>query len=222
MADLFIYISIISSLLPFLASMFLIEAFEKRRDLALLCLLFCLSAVSDVVLEVLFHMKIRSAWISHVYTLMEFLLVLNILLQWQKGRMTRYIRCAMPFYILIYLGLIVFGIEKLEPGTFNYISRPLALTIMIILVFHTLYALGNDVRKNLVMDSRFWFLIAMAIYFSSSTILFAFTYTKKQGLLFGIMYMHGFMNILHNILFTIGVFHVRRAQQAALQPTSAP
>lgn len=132
--------------------------------------------------------------------------------------MTRYIRCAMPFYILIYLGLIVFGIEKLEAGTFNYVSRPLALTIMIIFVFHTLYAFWDDVRKNLVMDSRFWFLIAMAIYFSSSTILFSFTYTKKQGLLFGIMYMHGFMNILHNILFTIGIFRAKEAMKEAFQP----
>jgi hypothetical protein len=79
---------------------------------------------------------------------------------------------------------------------------------MIGFILHNLQSLSQNTPGRLRWDYRFWILLALAGYYSSSAILFSFTYLENQQMLISILYLHAIANIMHNVLLTIGVFHI--------------
>lgn len=130
-------------------------------------------------------------------------------------------RLSISVYILIFVLIKLFNLENFSAETVNYITRPLALLLLTTFALLTLQNLWRNTSTNLTDDYRFWMLFAMALYYSTSLGLFAFMYTKNQELLIALFKMHAVINIIHNLLFTIGVFKVRAAQRVALEPSSS-
>ncbi|MEK7728552.1 MAG: hypothetical protein AAB354_09075 [candidate division KSB1 bacterium] len=218
-----ILFSSISSLLPLLSCIMTFkidgEAFKGFKGL---CIFFALAVATEIILHVFTSNNRQSAWVFHVYTFIEYVLITSVLVSWQsKLTKFRLMRVSIPLYIVIFLFIKFSGVEGFDAGLYNNITRPLALLLLTAFALLTLQDLWHNTSKNLAEDYRFWMLLAMALYYSTSLGLFAFMYTKNQELLIALFKIHAVVNIIHNLLFTIGVFKVRAAQQVALEPASA-
>lgn len=211
------HISVLSTFVPFLVSTLSLKHYRHQPDQFFLWLFLCLSAATEAIVLTLAKMKVHNIWIFQVYSLLEYVLILILLLNWQKNeKLRKAIGYAIPLYFIIYTGLKISGLEKYESDSYNSLTRPIALLIMMLFGLITLYGLCNDIKARIEQDYRFWILLALAIYFGSSIVLFSFTYTKDDKLLLEIVYVHAILNIIHNILLTIGVIQIRKPPEAAL------
>lgn len=218
-----VLLSIGSTLLPFLVGTSLLKPANKRsQSTSFLWIFFAFAAVIEITAPILTSRSFSSAWISHIYTLIEYVLITIILVPWQTNNtLARLMRLSISVYILIFVLIKLFNLENFSAETVNYITRPLALLLLTTFALLTLQNLWRNTSTNLTDDYRFWMLFAMALYYSTSLGLFAFMYTKNQELLIALFKMHAVINIIHNLLFTIGVFKVRAAQRVALEPSSS-
>lgn len=178
---------------------------------------FALSVVAEIAVYILNSRGKQSAWISHIYTLIEYVLVAGILATWQtRPAFARLMRLSIPVYILFFVLIKVAGLENFSADTANYITRPLAVLLMSTFAFLTLQDLWSRTPANLTGDCRFWMLLAMALYYSTSLVLFAFMFTKDRNLLVALFKIHAVVHIMQNLLFTVGVFRVGSAKPATL------
>jgi hypothetical protein len=184
---------------------------------------FAIAAMTEVILHIFSLQNKQSIWIVHVYTVIEYVLIAIIIANWQTDMaIAKLVRMSVLVYIFIFVLTKATGLENFSATTVNYVTRPLAVLLLSTFALLTLQALWNHISVNLTDDYRFWMLLAMALYYSASLVIFAFTFIKGQDLLLALIKIHAVVNIIHNILFTIGVFRVRGAKPAAaLQPTSA-
>ena len=183
---------------------------------------FSVAAATEIIIHIVSLQHYQSAWIFHVYTCIEYILIAKILGHWQNKLVySRLMQASIPVYLLSFAFIKAVGFEGFEAGLYNNITRPLALLFLTTFTLLTLLDLWRNTSINLTDDYRFWMLFAMALYYSASLGLFAFMYTKNQELLIALFKIHAVINIIHNLLFTIGVFKVRAAQQVALEPSSS-
>lgn len=202
-------LSTLSTLLPFACSIVLYKYFTGHRDRILLLLFFTLAVVAEILLNTLSYFGIKSTWLGPVYTILEFALVAGLLSYWQgKPSMQRLLRWSIPVFIGLYALVNVSDLERFAGDKINFISRPLALLILDAFVLYTLYALWQERPGQLASDFRFWILLAKAIYYSGSITQFAFMFTSNMGLMITLMKIHAVVNILGNILLTIGVLRI--------------
>ncbi|MCG3154312.1 MAG: hypothetical protein DKINENOH_00906 [bacterium] len=216
---LLILCSSISTSLPFLAWATLIRRHTRPANgLQFLWAFFASATLAEIILLILSAQGIKSAWFFHVYTLVEYVLLALIITNWQTdATVARLMRASIPVYLFCFILVKLAGLESLEPGSYNNLTRPLAVLLLSTFSFLTLQALWRQTPANLTGDYRFWMLLAMLLYYSTSLVLSAFMFTKNHDLLKGLFETHAVINIIRNLLFTIGVFQLRKAQQTALQ-----
>lgn len=211
--------SAISTLLPLFASFTVIGHLRRySTSLVLLFAFFAFAAAAEIVLYIFSFQGKQSAWFFHVYTGMEYALIILVLAGWQTNSIAvKLMRTSIPFYLFCFVLIKANGLEGFEPGSYNNITRPLAVLLLSTFSFLTLQALWRQSPTNLTSDCRFWMLLAMVLYYSTSLVLSAFMFTKNHDLLDSLFKIHAVANITRNLLFTIGVFQLRKAQQTALQ-----
>lgn len=198
-------LSVVSTLIPFLVSTLFIKRFKDQKDLLLLWLLFLSTAATEVTMDVLSRMHTHNLLIFHTYSLVEYVLVLSILARWHPdANAGKWMRRAILAYLATFFVIKATGLEGLDTDSQNFITRPIALLIMIGFTFDSLHALWRKASTNLSRDYRFWFMFAFAIYYSGTIALFSFTYLKGQTLLF-IVHLHAVLNVFRNILCTATV-----------------
>ena len=166
--------------------------------------------MTEVVVYVLHTQSIQNAWLIHFYTPIECFLLLLVLSKWQLHRRTQLLyKTAMITYAIVYAILKLLSVESFEPDSINFVTRPLALLLISAAACYTLnnWALT---KKQLGKQPEYWVLLAILSYYLGSVILVAFMYTKTPDLLLKLFDSHTFLNILHNILFTIGVLMFAR------------
>ncbi len=198
--------SIISTLLPFVVWQAL--WWRRRRSFfpAALWLFFLLAAATEIIILTHNLLHKPSAWIVHIYTAIEYGLLAHALSAWQESPAIRKaIRASIPAYLCLYLLARVTGIEPFEATTINYLTRPIALLLISGFSWYTLSQTWLHDSEKLSRNFRFWILISLAGYYSSSVMLDAFLYTANHDVLLHIFHARAILNILHNILFTIGV-----------------
>jgi len=201
-----IILSSFSTFLPFLTCTALFKIFKYNKNLIPLYLFFTVAVIAEIIVHIYHLFGKPNVWISHLYTLVEYVLIAYILSTWQKDdHASRVMRLSIVVYFVIYFILKLSKFENFEADTINYISRPISLLFISGAVFYTFHQFWLSTPAPLHKDFRFWILIAMAIYYSSSIIIFAFMYIKAQGLLLYLIYIHAALNILQNILFTVGI-----------------
>ncbi len=213
-----ILLSIGSTFLPLLTGAVLLRTASKRdRSLGFLLLFFTLAAATEIIALTLNFHKLPSAWISHAYTLIEYVLITHILIYWQtNSNLIRFMHFSISAYLLIFVLTKASGLENFSAETINYITRPLAIIFLAAFSFLTLQNLSHQTLKSLIGNYRYWILLAMSLYYSASLVIFAFLFIKNQNLLITLFKIHAVFNIIHNILFTIGVLQVYRARQTTL------
>ncbi len=210
-------VSIFSTILPFWVSTIFIKYFKVNKSLLLCWIFFAFAAITEIVLYVFSLLSKQSTWIFHLYTLIEYTLIAGILANWQaKPVIAKMIRIGILVYAPFFIFLKMLGVEDFSAGTVNYVTRPLALLLLATFAFITLRVLWNQTSINLTDNYRFWMLLAMVFYYSTSLVLFAFMFTKNNAILVALFKIHAVANITRNLLFTISVFQLRKAQQTAI------
>lgn len=205
-----LYLSALSTLLPFAISTFFFQNFKQQNDKRLLWFFWCISALVETIVTILAQKRIQNILVFHAYSLLEFVLVLTLFRHWMLNeKLEKWIRYAIPFYIIFFFIIKLTGVEPYHASSFNFITRPVALLIMTFLAFKALITLWENTSIDLTNDFRFWILSAFAIYYSSSIVLFSFSYVTSKDFLMAIMYTHAVLNIIHNLLFTVGAFKAR-------------
>ncbi len=205
-----LYFSVLSTLLPFAISTFFLKNFKRHNDKLLLWFFLCVSALVEIIVSILAQMKIHNILVFQAYSLLEYVLVLTLLKCWVLNeKLEKWIRYAIPSFIIFFFVAKLTGLEPYETSSYNFITRPVALLIMTFFVLKTLIALWENTSIDLTNDFRFWVLSAFAIYYSSSIVLFSFSYITNKDFLIATMYTHAVLNIIHNLLFTVGAFKAR-------------
>lgn len=202
---LLIVLSNLSTVLPFLSATAMLFFSRSIRNTILLWLFFTAALLTEILVHAHHLANKPNAWIIHLYTPLEYLLIVFILSRWQNREKSRK---AMLISIPLYLGLYGFmkiaGIENLESSTINYVSRPISLLLIGGFVLFTLHQLSAREETLLQSDYRFWILLALAIYYCGSIIIVPFMYIQNREILLFLVYTHAILNILQNLLFVIG------------------
>ena len=199
-------ISMISTLLPLLFGIRLLK--KQLPAYQLLWALFAVSAAMEVILFItakLLHTE--NAWLVKYYTVIEYVLIVLLLARWHNNvAVSRLITGSIAFYLVVWV-LIEFVFAKSgDAGVINVISRPAASLLLSVFVFMTLHSVWRQSADLLSQDFRFWTLIAMAIFYCASLIPISFLYIKNRELMILLGYAHGIVNILHNLLFCVGIY----------------
>jgi hypothetical protein len=79
MSDFVFNVSVAFTIVPFFVSTLMIKRLKGRLDLMLLWLFFGTAAITEIVVDILTRSKIENVWILHIYCLLEYIIVLNIL-----------------------------------------------------------------------------------------------------------------------------------------------
>lgn len=215
--------SSIATLFPFLASATVLRYVKSEKGLLPLLMFFSLAVATEITLYILNSNGKPSAWISHIYTPIEFVLITTVLAIWQpKSAIYKPMIASIPFYLVLNILSKIIGLEVLTIEMNSYVTRPLALILLSTFALLTLHALWRHIDVNIIKDFRFWMLLAFASYYSISIVLYAFMFAKDQGLLIALFNIHAVANIIHNILFTIGVFILRGANMRNLSRSQYP
>lgn len=202
---LLIIISNLSTTLPFLSSTALLFFVKHIRNTIPLWLFFTAALVTEILVHV-HHLAGRpNAWIVHLYTPLEYILIVFILSRWQsREKFKRAMLISIPLYLGLYSFMKFVGIENFESTTINYVSRPISLLLISGFVLFTLHQLSTREEIFLQRDFRFWILLALAIYYSGSIIIVPFMYIKIREILLFLVYTHAVLNVIQNLLFVIG------------------
>jgi hypothetical protein len=211
--------SSLSTLLPFLAILIVLKYASNHKPLFIL---FTLSVAGEAILYYLNSQHKPSAWFFHIYTFVEYMLIAIILTAWQGSpRSGRLIRMSSAFYILVFALVKTTGLEDFETASYNTITRPLAVLIIGVFALYSLRDLWLT-SANLTSNYRFWILLSLALYSSTSLVISSFMFAKEIRLLEAMFEIHAVVHIAHNILFTIGIFVLRGTRARNLSPDQYP
>lgn len=202
---LLIILSNLSTALPFLSATALLFFTKNIRSKTLLWLFFTIAFVTEILVHIYHIAGKPNAWIIHLYTPLEYILIIAILSQWQsKTQARKAMLISIPLYLGLYTILKLLGIENFESSTINYISRPISLLLISGFVLFTLHRISTTEETFLQTDFRFWILVALAIYYIGSIIIVPFMYITIRDILLFLVYTHAILNIIQNLLFVIG------------------
>jgi len=170
--------------------------YKQSRFILLYCIL---GIVSEVISKLIFFLESKNSMVGmHIYTLIEFLLLLTI---FSKGidlpNTKKYLISAISLYLLIWVFL------KLFIENFNSFDNYSATISSAILASVSLYLLTELIVKNEIRPFKnpsFWFLLSVFIYhFLNFTVFFFYNINEDE-----IMWeIHSVVNIISQILMTI-------------------
>ncbi|WP_271765526.1 hypothetical protein [Aquimarina algiphila] len=207
--ELFENLTLIASILllaPLVVSIFKFRVFNYlQKRLFSLVILTCLV---EIVSWILWYKKINNLPVYHFYTIIEFLLIVNI----YKNELNKVF--AKHFFVFLSICFTVFAIintlffQSLK--TFNSNVTTVMGLIVIFFALSYFYALLKEVKyRTLESNPMFWINSGFLIYFSSNLILFYMNNTLFKGvteaslILWG---LHAIVNIVLTIFYTIALW----------------
>ncbi len=198
----FDYFAIFSCIIPFIVGLYLY--FKLNTAMKFLFLLLCVGLIVDAIGYYLYsYTKFRNTlWLFHLYTLMEYSLLILIFSFMQKNiKLKRVFRLSIPVFFVIWIGAKLFFEDFSQRD--NYTSS-LECLLLVAAAFSTLYALGKYHFDNIFRDPRFWVSSAVLIYFSGNLLAFALSNTSVNW-----SFHHSLMSIISNLFYTGGFLCLR-------------
>ena len=210
-----IILSIVSTLLPAFTIFFVRHKKLLNKDISWFFVFVALSAIAEIVnIIISLTYEMKTGGFIEIFSLIEFSLLVYILSFWQrKNKATQLFLICIPVYWLFYFVIKMSGLENSGGEQINYLTLPVAQLLLVGFALHTLLFLEIEKEKHLLFNYKFWILGGILIYYSSSSIVFAFTYTKDTSTLIFLGYLHAIINIIHNMFYTVGILCIRRYQQ---------
>jgi len=200
--DILNILSMFSSIIPLIAGIVVYRCLTK--PLKILLILFVVGAVVELIGYYFLIKQTQSVWVFHVYTLLEFSLLVLVFSYWQKGRIRKWLRFSIGVFFLMWLAA-KFSIEGVDEwdsytGTFEGV-------FLIAVSAGTFFNLIGENLESLLYDSRFWVASAVLIYFSGTLLTFALSNTIAGSAdynLFKLTLFHPILNIISNLCYAGG------------------
>ena len=197
------FVSIFSVSLPIFVGIFKITTVNRGMKILFFYLLFAFTA--DIYLMWFAKGSQLQIGLIHIYYLIEYLFIMNIILVWQESR-----RMKRLFFALMLLYVIFWVIAKVtfEPlGGLYVFTATTSQVILTICAESTLIGVIGNRTQPILNDNRFWVLLSFVIYYAGTLLLIA-----SRGILlhypiealFIFISIDWSLKILFNILFTIG------------------
>ncbi len=201
-----IALSNVSTVLPFIFSTgFVLRSFDQK-EFVLLWAFYGIATMTEFIYHTLSLLDQPNGIVAHIYTLIEYGLLAYIMSVWEEDvRISKGIKVSILFYSLVYAIIKVSGVETFQSSTINYVSRPLALLLLASFALHAIFAHNGNAPSSRLINYRYWILLAIALYYSASALIIPFFYVESHDLLVHLFYVHAVINILHNLLFTVGI-----------------
>ncbi|MBG6133465.1 hypothetical protein IWQ47_004875 [Aquimarina sp. EL_43] len=176
----------------------------QKKLLYLLIIVLIVESISNI----LWYKKINNLPVYHFFTVIHFLLIVNIYRRALSQTFSKY------FFTSLSIGFVVFAIVNIvffqDLLTFNSNATTLMGAIIIFLSLSYFYALLKEVKySTLETNPMFWINSGFLIYFSSSLILFFMNNTLFKGvteashILWG---LHAVINIVLTIFYTVAIW----------------
>lgn len=168
------------------------------------------SSVSDLIIEILLRYKQSNMYVSHIYTIVEFVLISLFFVKTISPS-----RLVMAIYSVLGIFLVLAFYELFsdnEDSSDELSTTAEAITFIIYSLCTFYYMLQHPEQKNIFNIPLFWLNTAILLYFSGNLFLFLFgTYLEKHYHqtfveLWGI---HAVMNIIFYILITVGFWKTK-------------
>ena len=140
------------------------------REEKVLFLFVVIGMVTEFVTYFMVLRKINTLWVLHVHHLLEFVMLMLILGNWQDQRaIHRLALLSIPVYTVFWI-VSLFTIESFcGPATYTH---NVAGALLVILAAITLYNLMNESEIEVYRELRFWAAAGVLIYFAGNTVLF--------------------------------------------------
>ncbi len=213
-SEFFENLSLVSSfivIMPLLCSVFKLKSLN-RVQIGLIYILIAVLLVESIS-SILWYKKLNNLPLYHFYTIVEFLLIVNIYKKELSKKFTK------KFFTLLSIGFVIFAIintlffQNLQ--TFNSNVTSLLGLIVIFFSLSYFYALLKEVKySSLETNPMFWINSGFLIYFSSNLILFFINNSVFKGSTeasFTLWGLHAFINIVLTIFYTIAIWvHPKR------------
>lgn len=199
-------LSAISTAIPLLTALLLLKLKGLSKELKILLTFLGVAAFTELIVTTSSIMRTPNLWVAHIYTLLEYVLIAFLLSLWQQNnKIARLVRLSIPLYLLAYFIIEISGLENFGLDSLNHLTRPTALVLLSGIALYTLLQLWQSTTIDLYQNFRFWVLAALVIYYTGTVIIFAFMFIKENRVLRYLLLMHSPLNILHNLLFTMGI-----------------
>jgi hypothetical protein len=202
-------LSLISSfavILPLLLALWKYHRLSKmqRKLVYLLITILVVESISNV----LWYQKINNMLVYHFYTIIEFVLIVNI----YKDELNKLF--SKRFFYILVAAFTLFSIVNMYSfqnlWTFNSNATTLLGVLVIFLSLSYFYALLKEVKySSLEQNPMFWLNAGFLIYFSSNLILFFInnsmfkTANEVSHLVWG---LHAVVNIVLTFFYTISIW----------------
>lgn len=207
--ELFDNLSLISSFLVIIPLFLFVFKYKLLGKIQIkLGYLLIVVLLVEVISNILWYKKVNNLPIYHFYSIVEFLLILNIYKTILSGLFSK------TLFILLGVGFIIFAVTNVflfqDLYTFNSNVTTLLGAIVIFLALSYFYALLKEVKYTaLETNPMFWINSGFLIYFSSNLILFFINnnlfkgVTEASHMVWG---LHAIVNIVLTIFYTIALW----------------
>jgi hypothetical protein len=164
------YVSIVTMILVALAALLLKNRSYDKGSLWFKTY-FILAAITEVVLFILMKLKINSMPVANTFSIAQFFLLSTGMVFWVNRpglrKVLQFITC------LIALVLAIYVLGTLHKKVFDTFSITTENVLLMILSAVILVQLTGDSSQFLFKNHKFWFAVAVFLYFSVSAIVFA-------------------------------------------------
>jgi hypothetical protein len=177
---------------------------KLSRGLRVLVLYAGIAFLTEVISFILVRQGIKTLFISHIFTVIEFAFLVLIFSLWQKNRMLSLIlRATIPINtFVVFMGLLFEGATH-----FNSFSGPLANLVLVAASAHTLFELNKEEHYVSVWRlPQFWVSSGVLVYYASTLVVFSLTNVLIQDLelLKTVFLAHAVINSVTNLVYTGG------------------
>jgi hypothetical protein len=164
-----ITISAVLTAIPVIAGIMVIRQLDKPMLWLLVYL--SLALLTELSSYLFYSNEIDRAWILHIFTVIEFILLTAIYAFWQKQRNYKWaILFTIPVFVCIWLSAKLSWEVWAQFDNYTASFAALLLNLLAILM---LYQLNEETPIDLMREPRFWVSLAILVYFTGNILNFA-------------------------------------------------
>ena len=197
---LFMIVIASSVFLPLITGLLLFK--RLGPDMRLLLLLLMIVAMVECYTFYLVMNHRSPYWVHHLYAPVEYSLIAIVFSFWQQKALVRkLIRVSIPPFVIFCLWDI-FGGGDLHD--LNALTASVAYTLYVGISAYTLVNLDHKNIRSTFNDYRFWIGTALLVYSAGGLAYFSFHHTVVVDYLVQIWVIHGILNIVAYLMYSVG------------------
>ena len=124
----------------------------------------------STVMWILGSQKINNLWMMHLFTPIQFGLLMWIFSFWFEGPIRSVALLSIPIFTLFWVIMLLFFESFTQ---FNTYTRPVEALVLIVVSGYTLYKTNKEDAETIFRMPRFWVASGTLIYFSGMILLYA-------------------------------------------------